>query len=88
MDKQTTLKDLCSFTGFQALARVRQHQNHSGALIITLRRRQKKRFVPVVKFTVNGMTPGIDWYGILMLLARQHILNSLFVANSVRGARL
>ena len=87
MDKKTTLKDLCSFTGFRALAKLRPHPDHPGAVIVTLRRRQKKRFVPAVRFTVNGTIRKVDSFVTWMLLAHQSTWNLRFVGFSAHGAK-
>jgi hypothetical protein len=86
MDKKTTLKDLCSFTGFRALARLRLHPQHPGAVIVTLQRRQKKRFVPAVKFTATGTTHEIRLSGTWTPLARQHIWSLRFAESTAPGA--
>jgi len=46
--KKTTLRSLYSFPGFQAQAALKGIPEDPGARIIVLRRRQKKRPVPVV----------------------------------------
>ena len=48
MKKITHIKDLYSFLGFRAQARLKPHPEMQGAHIVTLKRRQKKRCVPVV----------------------------------------
>lgn len=88
MDKTTTLKDLCSFTGFRALARLRPHPQHPGALIVTLKRRQKKRFAPVEKFTANGTTRGIKLSATWMPSAQRYIWNLKFAESTVQSAKL
>jgi hypothetical protein len=87
MDKKTTLKDLCSFTGFHALARLRPHPEHPGAFIVTLDRRQKKRFAPAARFTASGTTRGIRLSATWMPLARRHIWNLRFAESTAQGAR-
>lgn len=87
MDKKTTLKDLCSFTGFRALARLRSHPEHPGAVIVTLQRRQKKRFVPAAKFTANGTTRGKKSSVTWMPLARQHTWNLKSAGSTAQGAK-
>ena len=42
------IKDLCGFPGFRAQARVKKHPFNPEARIVVLKRRQKKRPVPVV----------------------------------------
>lgn len=59
MDTKQSLKDLYSFPGFSALVRLKPHPEDADARVVTLRRRQKKVFVPVVAmlkavFTIAG----------------------------------
>lgn len=54
MDTKLSFKDLYSFHGFKAKARLRPHPDHAGAMVVTLNRRQKKRFVNVAMFTAVG----------------------------------
>lgn len=56
MNNKTSLKDLYSFPGFRALARLKSHPDHPGARVVTLQRRQKKRFVLAGLFIKAGMT--------------------------------
>ena len=55
MNTKKTFKDLYSFPGFKAKARLKPYPNHEGAMVATLNRCQKKRFVNVEKFTGSGM---------------------------------
>jgi len=87
MDKKATLKDLRGFTGFRALARLRPHPEHPGAVIVTLARRQKKRFVLAVRFIANGTTRGISLSAAWMPLARRHIWNLKFAGSTAQGAK-
>jgi hypothetical protein len=87
MDKKTTLKDLCSFTGFRALARLRPNPEHPGAVIVTLNRRQKKRFAPVARFTANGTTHGTNLSVTWMPLALRYTWNSKFAGLTAQGAK-
>ena len=56
MKNKTTLKDLCSFPGFRALARTQPHPDHAGAVVVTLQRRQKKLFVAAERCIAAGTT--------------------------------
>jgi hypothetical protein len=47
MNTKISLKDLYSFPGFRALIRLKPHPEDHDARVVTLRRRQKKAFVPV-----------------------------------------
>lgn len=49
MNTKNTLSSLYSFHGFQALSTLKPHPMDTEGLVITLRRRQKKMFVPVVE---------------------------------------
>ena len=44
MNKKTSFRDLYSFPGFQALAKLTPHPNDPKGRIVTVRRRQKKVF--------------------------------------------
>jgi len=48
MEKTTHIKDLYSFPGFRAQARLTPHPEVPGARIVALVRRQKKACAPVV----------------------------------------
>jgi hypothetical protein len=48
MNKYMHIKDLYGFPGFRAQCRLKEHSFDPGARIVTLNRRQKKRFVPGV----------------------------------------
>jgi hypothetical protein len=48
MDTKLTLKDLYSFPGFRALAKLTPHPEDPDARVVTFRRRQKKVSAPVV----------------------------------------
>ena len=67
MATKTTLKDLYSFPGFRARARLKPHFADSEGRIVTLERRQKKRFVPAAakRYAVFGIAE-LTWYGIWM----------------------
>lgn len=73
MKKITYLKDLYSFPGFRALARLKPHPEHPGAMVVTLKRRQKKRFVPAVSDTVDGMISANEWFATLVLAIQSSI---------------
>ncbi len=45
MRKYNSLVDEYAYPGFRPLSRIVKHPNKSNALIITLRRRQKKQYV-------------------------------------------
>lgn len=88
MDKKPTLKDLYSFPGFRALARLKPHPYHPGAMVVTLKRRQKKLFVHAAKFIVYGMTtePGLSVT--LTAAVVLFIWNLTFAALNAQSARL
>jgi hypothetical protein len=87
MNKKTTLKDLYSFPGFRALARLKDCVDHPGARIVTLKRRQKKRFVRVGKFTAVGTTAGLKSFATWILAIRPSTWNSRFAGFNVAGVR-
>lgn len=88
MEKKTTLKDLCSFPGSRALARIHPHPDHAGAAVVTLQRRQKKRFVAAAWFTAAGTTRAIRRFAISMLSARPCIFRSGSAGSIANGAKL
>lgn len=88
MEKITFLKDLYSFPGFRAQARINPHPEHQGAMIVTLRRRQKKRFAAAARFIASGMTIGKDLSATLAAEALSFIWNLTFVVSNVQSARL
>ncbi len=55
MNTKTTLNSLYSFPGFRALARLKVVPGDSGARLVTLRRRSKKRLAPVVTHSTASM---------------------------------
>jgi hypothetical protein len=67
MATKTTLKELYSFPGFRARATLKPHATDPEGRIVTLERRQKKRFVPAAAqryaaFEIAELT----WCGIWM----------------------
>lgn len=88
MEKITFLKDLYSFPGFRAQARIKLHPEHQGAMIVTLRRRQKKRFVAAERLTVSGMTIDKGLFATLAAAVLLFIWNLTFAASNVQNARL
>ena len=87
MDKKTTLKDLCSFPGFRALARTTAHPDHPDAVIVTLKRCQKKHFVPVEKLTAPGMTRAKRSFATWMPLAPPPIWRSQSAGSFARAVK-
>ena len=87
MDTKTSFKDLFSFPGFRASARLKAHPEHPGARITTLRRRQKKRFARAGKFIAVGMTAALRQFAILIPAAFRFIWNSKSVGSNVAGAK-
>jgi hypothetical protein len=64
---KTTLKDLYSFPGFRAHAKLKPHAKDPEGRIVTLERRQKKQFVPAAArhCGVSGIGE-LTWYAIWM----------------------
>jgi hypothetical protein len=88
MDTKTNLKDLYSFPGFRALIRLKPHPEDSNARVVTLRRRQKKVFVPVVAmpkavFTIARYIVSVMFQAV----AHAYMLSSSIAGFSARGAR-
>lgn len=76
MNTKLTFKDLYSFPGFRANARLRAHPEHTGAMVVTLNRRQKKRFALAEKHTASGMTAAVGLCAISIPAMRQCTWNS------------
>jgi len=87
MNTKTTLKDLYSFPGFRASARLRPHADHPGARIVTLKRRQKKRFVPAGRSTAVGTTAGSKRFVTLTQVTRRFTWSLKFAGFNVTSAR-
>lgn len=75
MNTKKTFKDLYSFPGFKAKARLKPHPNRQGAMVVTLNRCQKKRFVNVAKFIGSGMIIAQGLYETLTQEAQPFIWN-------------
>jgi hypothetical protein len=67
MATKTTLKELYSFPGFRARATLKPHATDPEGRIVTLERRQKKRFVPAAakRYAAFGIAE-LTWCGIWM----------------------
>lgn len=88
MENITSLKDLYSFPGFKAQARLKPHAEHPGAMIVTLQRRQKKRFAAAARFAAAGMTIG---EGLSVTLAPEILLftwSLISAGSNAQSARL
>jgi len=68
MATKTTLKELYSFPGFRARTTLKPHATDPEGRIVTLERRQKKRFVPAAakRYAAFGIAE-LTWCGIWML---------------------
>lgn len=88
MEKITSLKDLYNFPGFRAQARLRPHPEHQGAMIVTLKRRQKKQFAAAARLTAAGMTIGKGLSATLAAVVLSFIWNLTFAASNAQSARL
>jgi len=58
MEKTVHIKDLYSFPGFRAQARLKPHPEAPGAQLVTLVRRQKKACAPVAVEPCAGLEAG------------------------------
>jgi hypothetical protein len=85
--KKTTLRSLYSFSGFQALASLKDAPGDPDGRIITLRRRQKKRPVPAViakpVSTTGRFIRSVTW----TRAASEFISNSSIAGCCVKGAK-
>jgi hypothetical protein len=88
MEKTTYLKDLYSFPGFRALARLKPHPNHPGAMVVTLQRRQKKRFVNAARYIADGTTSAKGLCVTLAAVEQLFIWSLISAASNAQGARL
>jgi len=87
MNNKTSLKDLYSFPGFRALARLKDYPEHPGARVVTLLRRKKKRFVHVDMFTMDGTTAVPKRFGIWTPETRRSTWSLKSDGSTVPGAR-
>ena len=88
MKTKTTLKDLYSFPGFRALVRLKAHPEDPDARIVTLRRRQKKVFVPAATmFNAAIMTAGCIVFAMSQAPARACMWSLSTAGFSVQGVR-
>ena len=72
-----TFRDLYSFPGFRARATLKPHPKDPEGRIVRLERRQKKQSAPFVADRYQAF--GTDepmWYGTLMPVQPEYILNS------------
>lgn len=88
MDTKTSLKDLYSFPGFRTLIRLRPHPGDLEARVVTLRRRQKKAFVPVADMSSAVFTTAGRIVSVMsQAAARECMLSSSIAGFSAQGAR-
>ncbi len=87
MENITYLKDLYRFPGFLALSRLKPYPEHSGAMVVTLKRRKKKLFVAAVRFSAAGMTSGEGLSVTLPVVVLLFIWNLIFAVSNVQGVR-
>ena len=88
METKTTLKDLYSFVGFRALIRLRPHPQDPDARVVTLRRCQKKVFVPAVAMSSAAiMTAGRIVSEMYQAAACECMLSSSIAGFSAKDAR-
>ncbi len=87
MTTLTSFKDLYSFPGFRASVRLKVHPDHPGALVTTLKRRQKKLFVRAGKSSEAGTTVGLKQSAILMPEELRFIWSSKSVGLNAASVR-
>lgn len=76
MKTKTTLASLYSFPGFKAMANLKGIYGDPESRIITLKRRQKKRFAPAVgKAYALIMIQSLSVFVICLLAVREYILS-------------
>lgn len=88
MKTKYTFRDLYKFQGFRARATLRSHPEDPEGCVVTLERRQKKRFVPAVvqRHQVIG-TGELIWYETWMPEQPTSILNSSIAGLPARIAK-
>ena len=83
----TTLKDLYRFPGFRPLSRLHQHPQDPKGYVLTLQRRQKKRYVHAVAKQFMGFDHvATTKYAILILGMPTYTLSSNTVGSNARSA--
>jgi ribosomal protein L34 len=89
MATKTTLKDLYSFPGFRARATLKPHSTDPEGRIVTLERRQKKRFVPAAakRYAAFGIAE-LTWCGIGMPVQPASTLRLNTAGYTARTVRL
>jgi len=87
MDTKTSFRDLYSFPGFRASARLKLHPEHPGARMTTLKRRQKKLFVRVDRFITAGTTVEFEGFVILIPAQLRFIWSLKFAVSTAIGVR-
>ena len=76
MKTKNTLRDLYKFPGFHARATLKPHPEDTEGYIVTLERRQKKRFVPAAGKRHQAIETGeLIWCETWMLVQPASILN-------------
>lgn len=87
MKTKTSFKDLYSFPGFRADARLKEHLKHPEAQVVTLKRRQKKLSAPVGKLNAAGMIVASKWCGIWIPVAYRCIWNLRFAESNATSVK-
>ena len=88
MNTKTAFKDLYSFPGFRAGARLRPHTDHPGAQVATLMRRQKKRCAPAVRYIEAGTIAAQDLFAISIQAVLRSTLSSRYAGLTVQSVTL
>jgi hypothetical protein len=88
METIKTLKDIYSFPGFRARARLKPHSKDPGGRIVKLERRQKKLFALAAVRRYQAFDPdAIMWYETWMPGQPASTLNSSTAVLPVRGVK-
>lgn len=88
MKTKNTLRDLYKFPGFRARATLKPHPEDTEGCIVTLERRQKKRFVPAAVQQHQAIGIGeLIWYETWMPDQPASILSSSIAGLPVRIAK-
>ena len=86
MNTKTTFKDLYSFPRFRAGSRLQPHPYHSGAMVATLKRRQKKLCAHAARYTEAGTIAAQDLSVISIQAVHLSTLNSRYAGSTALNA--
>ena len=86
MNTKTTFKDLYSFPGFRSGSRLQPHLYHAGAMVTTLKRRQKKLCAHAARYTKAGTIADQDLSAISIQVVHLSTLNSRYAGSTALNA--